>query len=215
MSMNEQLEQTKAGFIAKVPALAQENIFRHIQEQQQSGIVFGLNKGDQAPDFTLANPLGEQITLYDQLVNGPVILIFYRGGWCPFCNVQLRAYQQLLPEIQKIGGQLIAVSPQSPDNSLSQIEKEQLTFHVLSDQNGQVADSYNLLFELPAYLQNTFTDILGRDLAKFNASDRWVLPVPATYLIDRQGIIRYAHTDPDFMNRAEPQEMIDLLKKLD
>ncbi|MCY9658852.1 peroxiredoxin-like family protein [Paenibacillus chondroitinus] len=215
MSMNEQLEQTKSGFIAKVPALAQENIFRHIQEQQQSGIVYGLNEGDQAPDFTLANPLGEQINLYNELANGPVILIFYRGGWCPFCNVQLRAYQQLLPEIQKIGGQLIAVSPQSPDNSLSQMEKEQLTFHVLSDPNGRVADSYNLLFELPAYLQNTFTDILGRDLAKFNASDRWLLPVPATYLIDRQGILRYASVDPDFMNRAEPQEMIDLLKKLD
>ncbi|BFT73826.1 peroxiredoxin-like family protein [Paenibacillus sp. P36] len=215
MSMNEQLEQTKAGFIAKVPALAQENIFRHIQEQQQSGIFFGLNKGDQAPDFTLTNPLGEQINLYKELANGPVILIFYRGGWCPFCNVQLRTYQLLLPEIQKVGGQLVAVSPQSPDNSLSQMVKEQLTFHVLSDPNGHVADSYNLLFELPEYLQNTFTDILGRDLAKFNASDRWVLPVPATYLIDRHSIIRYAQADPDFMNRAEPQEMIDLLKKLD
>ncbi|MGQ7886143.1 peroxiredoxin-like family protein [Paenibacillus sp. WC2504] len=215
MSMNEQLEQTKAGFIAKVPELAQVNIFRHIQEQQQSGIVFGLNEGDRAPNFTLTNPLGEQITLYDQLANGPVILIFYRGVWCPFCNVQLRAYQQLLPEIQKIGGQLMAVSPQSPDNSLSQMEKEQLTFHVLSDPNGQVADSYKLLFELPAYLQNTFTGILGRDLAKFNESDRWLLPVPATYLIDRQLIIRYARVDPDFMNRTEPQEMINQLKRLD
>lgn len=215
MSLNEQLEQTTAGFIAKVPAMAQADILRHIKEQQESGFVFGLTEGDTAPNFTLTNPLGGQITLYNELAKGPVILIFYRGAWCPFCNVQLRAYQQLLPEIQKISGQLIAVSPQSPDNSLSQMEKEQLTFHVLSDPNGRVAERYNILFEMPTYLQNTFTEILGRDLAKFNESDRWVLPVPATYLIDMEGIVRYAHVDPDFMRRMEPQDIIQLLKKLD
>ncbi|SDN51102.1 Peroxiredoxin [Paenibacillus sp. yr247] len=214
MSVKEQLDQTKEGFIANAPAEAQSAIFQHIKEQLQSGIVFGLKEGDKAPNFTLANSLGERVNLYDELAKGPVVLTFYRGSWCPFCNVQLRAYQQLLPEIEKFGGQLIAVTPQSPDNSLSQKEKEELTFQVLSDSNGRVADSYQILFELPDYLQKVFTNSFGLDLTVFNASDRWVLPVPATFIIDKEGIVRRAHVNPDFMKRMESQEIIDQLKKL-
>ncbi|WP_239619249.1 peroxiredoxin-like family protein [Cohnella mopanensis] len=215
MSIKEQLEQAKTGFIARVPEEAQMNIFRHIREQQQSGIVFGLKEGDEAPNFTLSNPLGEQVTLYDELAKGAVVLIFYRGSWCPYCNIQLRGFQLLLSEFRKHGGQLIAVSPQSPDNSISQTEKEELTFQVLSDTNGLVSESYNLLFELPDYLQNTFIYTLKRDLTEFNATDRWVLPVPATYLIDKDRIVRHAYVNPDFMQRVEPQEMIDLLKEIE
>ncbi|WP_051621077.1 peroxiredoxin family protein [Paenibacillus sp. UNC451MF] len=214
MSVKEQLEQAKAGFIAKVPAEAQEKIFLHIKEQQQSGIVFGLREGDKAPNFTLTNPFGEQVTLYDEVAKSPVVLAFYRGSWCPFCNIQLRAYQQCLLEIQKQGGQLIAISPQSPDNSLTQKEKEQLTFQVLSDPDGRVADSYKLLFELPDYLQNTFKNTLRLELTEFNKTERWVLPVPATYIIDKEGIVRHVYVTPDFMVRMEPQEIIDQLKKL-
>ncbi|TBL74592.1 peroxiredoxin-like family protein [Paenibacillus thalictri] len=214
MPVRDQLEQTKAGFIAKVPGEAQADIFRHIKEQQLSGAVFGLHEGDKAPDFTLPNPLGEQVTLYDELAKGPVVFIFYRGGWCPFCNVQLRAYQQCLPEIRKQGAQLLAVSPQSPDNSLSQKEKEKLIFQVLSDTNGLVAESYNLLFELPDYLQHTLKHTLGLDLGVYNRTDRWVLPVPAALIIDQAGFVRFAEADPDFMKRTEPQTIIGELKKL-
>jgi peroxiredoxin len=213
MPVTEHLEQAKVGFIAKVPAEAQANIFLHIKEQQQSGLMFGLNEGNKAPNFSLINPVGEEVTLYDELAKSPVVLTFYRGSWCPFCNIQLRAYQQLLPEIQK-RGQLIAISPQSPDNSLSQKEKEQLTYQVLSDPNGHVADLYNILFELPDYLQNTLKNTLKLDLTEFNRTDRWVLPIPATYIIDKEGIIRCAHINPDFMQRMEPQEIIEQLKKL-
>jgi peroxiredoxin len=214
MTLKEQLEQQKAGFITRVPAEVQEEILRLIKEQQQSDIDFGLKEGAKAPNFTLTNPLDEQITLYDELAQGPVILTFYRGSWCPFCNIQLRAYQQFLPEIEKLGGRLIAVSPQSPDNSLSQKEKEELTFQVLSDPNGVVTESYNLLFELPDYLQHTYKNKLGRDFAEFNNTDRWILPVPATFIIDKEGFVRRTHVDPDFMKRMEPEEIIDQLKKI-
>lgn len=214
MTLKEQLEQQKAGFITRVPAEVQEEILRLIQEQQQSGIDFGLKEGAKVPNFMLTNPLGEQITLYDELAQGPVVLTFYRGSWCPFCNIQLRAYQQFLPEIEKLGGRLIAVSPQSPDNSLSQKEKEELTFQVLSDPNGVVAESYNLLFELPDYLQHTYKNKLGRDFAEFNNTDRWILPVPATFIIDKEGFIRRTRVDPDFMKRMEPEEIVDQLKKI-
>lgn len=212
--LKEQLEQQKAtGFFSKMPAEVQGNILRLIKEQQ-SGIQFGLRAGDKAPNFTLTNPLGDQITLYDELAEGPVILTFYRGSWCPFCNIQLRAYQQFLPEIKSLGGRLIAISPQSPDHSLSQKEKEELAFPVLSDPDCVVAESYNLAFELPEYLQSTYINKLGLNLAEFNQSDRWLLPVPATYIIDTKGIIRRAHVDPDFMKRMEPEEIIEELKSL-
>ncbi|CAH1194886.1 Thiol-disulfide oxidoreductase ResA [Paenibacillus allorhizoplanae] len=214
MSMKEQLEQAKSGFIARVPVEAQSQIFRHIAEQQQSGRVYGLKVGDIAPNFVLTNPLGEQITLYDELIKGPVILTFYRGSWCPYCNIQLRAYQEIMPKIHEYGAQLLAITPQSPDNSLTQKEKEQLTFQVLSDPHGLVAERYHLLFEMPDYLQHTFKHILGRDLTAFNKTDRWILPIPGIYLLDRERVVRFTHANPDFMTRMEPQDLITQLKKL-
>ncbi|HWO52874.1 MAG TPA: peroxiredoxin-like family protein [Paenibacillus cookii] len=213
MAVKELFDQAKEAFVVKAPEEVQAQVFRHIKEQQESGIFFGLKEGDEAPNITLANPLGEQVNLYDELAKGPAVLTFYRGSWCPFCNIQLRAYQQLLPDIKKIGGQLMAVSLQSPDNSLSHKEKEELTFQVLSDLNGRVADSNRILYELPDYLQNTYTKF-GMDLTEFNRTDRWILPLTATFIIDKKGIIRRTHVDPDFMTRMEPREIIDQLKKI-
>jgi len=213
MAFKELLDQAKEGFIAKAPEEVQSQVFRHIKELQESGIVFGLKEGEQAPNFMLANPLGEQVNLYDELSKGPVVLTFYRGSWCPFCNIQLRAYQQLLPDIEKLGGQLIAVTLQSPDNSLSHKEKEELTFQVLSDLNGRVAESYRILYEVPDYLQDAFTNF-GLDLTEFNQTDRWIIPVTATFIIDKERKIRRAYVNPDFMKRMEPQEIIDQLNKL-
>jgi peroxiredoxin len=214
MTLREQLEQQKAGFLAKVPAEVQTAIFRLVNEQQQSGIVFGLKEGDRAPNFSLTNSLGEQLELYRELAATPVVLVFYRGGWCPYCNIQLRAYQQMLPDIRKLGCQLIAVSPQSPDNSLSQQEKENLAYQVLSDPHGRVAASYNLLFELPDYLQQTYQHVLKLDLLAYNQTDRWVLPVPATYVVDKTATVRRAYVNPDFMRRMEPEEIIDQLRNM-
>lgn len=214
MTLKEKLEQQKLTFATKMPAEVQEDILRLVKEQLKSNMEFGLKEGVKAPNFTLTNPLGGQITLYDELAKGPVILTFYRGSWCPFCNIQLRAYQQFLAEIEILGGRLIAISPQSPDHSLSQKEKEELAFPVLSDLDCVVAESYNLAFELPEYLQSTYINKLGLNLAEFNQSDRWILPVPATYIIDTKGIIRRAHVDADFMKRMGPEEIIEELKRI-
>lgn len=214
MTMREELAQAKASFIARVPEEAQNAILGHVEKQLQSGQLFGLQEGERAPDFTLHNPAGDAITLYEELTTGPVVLIVYRGGWCPYCNIQLRAFEQRLSDFRKHGAQLIAVSPQSPDHTLTQSESEQLSFHVLSDSDGQVAASYRLLYELPDVLQHTFKTLLKRDLAAFNATDRWILPVPATYLIDQNGIIRFAAVNPDFMQRTDPQEVINHLQDI-
>lgn len=214
MRLHDQLEKAKAGFLSIAPEEARDSILLHIGELQRSGIAFGLKEGEEAPDFVLSDPLREEVTLYRELAKGPVVLTFYRGGWCPFCSLQLRAYQRILPEIHELGGQLIAVTPQSPDHTGSQVEKGALAFRVLSDPHGHVADRYGLLYELPEYLRLTFVNTLKRDLAAVNDTERWVLPVPGTFIVDSGGIVRRAHADPDFMQRMEPEEILDGLKEL-
>ncbi|MGP0586394.1 peroxiredoxin-like family protein [Paenibacillus timonensis] len=214
MSLNQTLDEIKQQFIAQSPLEVQAAMFRLIREQQESGIPYGLQEGQKAKDFTLKNSLGQPVHLSDELAKGPVVLTFYRGGWCPFCNSQLRSYQKLLPEIHALGARLIAVSPQSPDNTLSHQEKEQLEFQVLSDTNGLVAAFYNILYDVPSYMQEVMTNLFQMDLAEYNATDRWILPIPSTFMIDESGIIRSAYVNPDFMKRWEPEEILDELRKL-
>ncbi|KAB2332327.1 AhpC/TSA family protein [Cytobacillus depressus] len=183
------------------------------KELAESNMAKGLSIGEQAPDFTLKDSTGVSITLYEELKKGPVILTFYRGGWCPYCNLELRAYQRVLKDITAAGGQLIAISPQTPDSSLTTKEKNELEFRVLSDTNGSVAENYNLIFKLPDY-QIEIYQKYGADLTKHNGNDTWELPVPATYIIDRSGKIRSASVDPDFTNREEPTRMVELLREV-
>lgn len=213
MSLTQALATVKQEFIAHTPLEIQAEMFRQIQEQQESGIAYGRQEGQKAKDFTLKNALGETVNLYDELSKGPVVLTFYRGGWCPFCNTQLKSYQELLPDIEALGGQLIAVSPQSPDNTLSQQEKEELSFQVLSDTNGLVVAFYNILYDVPDYIQNIMKQV-GMDLTEYNAMNRWVLPIPSTFMIDESGIIRSAYVNPDFMQRLDPEDILHELRKL-
>ncbi|RED51184.1 peroxiredoxin-like family protein, partial [Cohnella lupini] len=173
----------------------------------------GISIGAKAKDFTASDALGNKVTLYDELSKGPVVLVFYRGSWCPFCNIQLRAYQQILPQIHALGAQLIAISPQAPDNSLSIIEKQNLTYKVLSDSNGLAAAKYNILYEVPGFLQNMLENF-GLNLAEYNSTNRWILPVPATFMIDENAIVRSAYVNPNFMQRMEPADILYELQKL-
>lgn len=172
-----------------------------------------LAVGDNAPDFYLTNAVGKKIRLSEKLKQGAVILTFYRGGWCPYCNLELRAYQQVLPQIRSLGASLIAVSPQTPDASLSTVEKNHLQFDVLSDVGSCVAQAYGIAFTLPDELKALYTQ-LGHPLPDTNGTDDWMLPVPATFVIDRNQRIILAHIDVDYRNRLEPMESITLLQKL-
>ncbi|MBD2871867.1 peroxiredoxin-like family protein [Paenibacillus arenilitoris] len=214
MSLKQTLEEMKQQFVAHSPAEVLAEMFRSIREQQESGVRHGLQEGQKAKDFSLNNPMGIPVHLYDELAKGPVVLTFYRGGWCPFCNAQLRAYQKLLPEIHALGARLIAVSPQSPDNTLSHQEKEELRFQVLSDTNGLVAAYYNILYDVPPYLQEIMTNKFKLDLAEYNATERWILPIPSTFMIDESGMIRSAYVNPDFMKRPDPEDILAELRKL-
>lgn len=185
---------------------------RGVDELIADGIVDrAIKEGDIAPDFRLPNVRGDQVSLYDGLAHGAVVLAFYRGGWCPYCNLQLRAYQAILPELRSLGATLIAVSPEKPDESLSTTEKNELEFDVLSDINGAAGRAYKLTFELSDELQAIYTEI-GNDLAKRNADGQWHLPIPATYVIAPDKRVTLAFLDADYRNRLEPADIVAALR---
>ena len=171
-----------------------------------------LKEGDQAIDFSLTNAKNETIKLSDLLAKGPFVLTFYRGAWCPYCNLQLRQYQQILPQIKEQGGNLIAVSPQTPDSSLDMAEKNSLQFEVLSDPGNAVARKYTTVFKNGDAPLQAMAD-LGYDFDRFYSDDTRELPVPATFVITREGIIAYAFTGGgDYRLRAEPRDLLKALK---
>ena len=173
----------------------------------------GIKVGEKAPDFVLNNALGQAVNLKDKLKQGPVVLVFYRGAWCPFCNMHLHVLQQSLPEFKKHGAQLITITPQTPDKSVEQFKEKGYPFEVLSDLDSSVMKAYKLYFELPAELVEVYKNH-GIDIAAFNGEGRNILPVPGSFVIDSKGIVRAMFADTDYMKRMEPSAIIDALRKL-
>jgi peroxiredoxin len=169
--------------------------------------------GERAPSFVLPNQRGQMVALVELLANGPVVLIFYRGDWCPYCNLQLRTFQASLDEISARGARLVAVSPQKPDHSLSMAEKNQLGFDVLSDGATGVIDRYGLRYDVEDTVREVLLDI-GNDVAAGNGSGRWELPAPATFVIASDGTIAFAEIHGDWTQRTEPDTVIAVLDEL-
>jgi peroxiredoxin len=169
-----------------------------------------LKVGMRAPDFALPEARGAQVSLSELLKSGPVIIAFYRGEWCPYCNLQLRAYQQILPEMHARGASLIAISPQTPDHSLSMAEKNDLAFRVLSDVDNAVARKFGLAFSIDESVRDVHAQV-GANLPAFNGTSSWELPMPGTFIVDQTRMIRLAFVDPDFTRRLEPAAILDAL----
>ncbi|MGG1632144.1 peroxiredoxin-like family protein [Rossellomorea sp. NRS-1567] len=212
-NMLEQYNEYISKFKQNASQEVQDKMGKAINELERSDDGKGLRVGEKAPNFTLPDATGKGVALEDVLKNGPVILTFYRGGWCPYCNMELRAYQQLMEDIKSAGAELIAVSPQTPDASLSTKEKNELDYFVLSDEGNKVADKYKLVYKLPPYLVDIYKE-KGLDLEKANDSDSWTLPVSATYIIKQDGTIAYEYTKADYKDRVEPSEVVEKLKSI-
>jgi len=172
----------------------------------------GLKAGESAPDFTLFNAFGNRVTLSDQLKKGPVVLAFYRGAWCLFCNIELNVLQRSLTYFEKYNASLIAVTPQSPDKSKEQIEEAEYTFEVLSDLDNSVMKSYNLYFEVPSELHELYKNRFGFDITDYNGEDRLGLPVPGTFVIGQDRTILSAYAKTDYKMRMEPEDILEVLK---
>ncbi len=170
--------------------------------------VKGLAMGDKAPDFTLPNALGKDISLSEMLKSGIVIIKFYRGEWCPICNLDLKEVQSKLPEIKSYGASFLAISPQNPDGALTAKEKNSLDFEVLSDANQNVIKAYNLQFD-PGEDYHT-----RRDLTLLNGNGSKTLPVPATFIINTNQIIEAAHVEANYTERMGVSQILTVLKDL-
>jgi len=176
--------------------------------------ALALREGDVAPDFYLPDAHGQMVALKTLLDRGPVVISFYRGGWCPFCNLELRGLQRVLPEIVQMGASLVAISPQLPDNSLSTQEKNQLTFPVLSDVGNIEAKRFGIVFTLPTALVEA-NRAIGRELVEINGETGAAqLPMPATFVLDKSGVIRLAFIEEDWSKRLDPDIVLDTLRGL-
>jgi peroxiredoxin len=173
-----------------------------------------LNLDQNAPRFELPNQHGEQVLLDELLAKGPVVITFYRGSWCPYCNLQLKALQSRLPEIHALGAQLVAISPQAPDGSMSENDIRNMDFVVLSDQNADVAASYGVAWQVPAFLLDHMLEDRGLDLESLNNGNGSILPIPATFVLDSEGKVTWRYVDVDYRTRSEPQDIINALKAL-
>jgi peroxiredoxin len=188
---------------------------REIEALLHSGIVRNsLQVGQQAPDFALANATGGEVSLSGHLKKGPVVLSFYRGEWCPFCNLELRAYQQILPEIEALSAAFIAVSPEKPEFGQLLTDKQKLTFPILSDHENSVARKYGLVYQVNSEVKELALNF-GNDISKRNGSDRWELPIAGTFVIDAKSTVRFAQVDPNFMTgRANPAIVLEVLTNI-
>ena len=211
--LSDQLEAYKQNFLQKADARKIRVFDEGVDDVANSGITAtAKQKEDQFLDFSLPNATGKTIQLSEVLAEGPVVLTWYRGGWCPYCNLQLRALQQSLPEINAQGAQLIALTPELPDNSLNTQEKNELTFEVLTDQDNAVAREYGLVFKLTPEVSVYYKDAFDLEVYNGNTSDE--LPLAATYVIGQDGTIQYAFLSADYRERAEPADLIKALKSL-
>ena len=172
-----------------------------------------LKAGDHAPAFALPDPDGKIVSSRDLLAHGPLVLTFYRGAWCPFCNLDLQALEAARPDIEARGASLIAISQQTAANSRKSQRSNNLGFPIVGDKGGELADEFGLRWHLPPDLQAVHKQ-LGADLTAFNGEGSWTLPMPARYVIAPDGIIAYAEVNADYTRRPEPSDVFPVLDRL-
>ncbi len=173
-----------------------------------------INIEQTAPNFELPDAQGNLVSLANLLKKGPVVVTFYRGSWCPYCNLQLRALQEKLAEINSLGATLIAISPQVPDDSLTESDIKNMEFAVLSDQDANVAEEYGVAWEVPGILMEHMRVDRKLDFEKINNGNTTILPIPATFVLDRNGKVVWRFVDVDYRTRSEPNDIINALKAL-
>lgn len=206
------LDERKNNFNAKATEEKKKVYAAGIQYILDKGILDNAKKvGDKAPNFTLTNATGEKVSLQSYLDKGPVVLTWYRGGWCPYCNLTLARLQEELPNFEAAGANLLALTPEVPDSSISTSEKHDLTFEVLSDLDNNVAREFGVVFKLTPEVAEAYQKF---GLEDYNNTDSNELPLAATYIINTDGEIVYAFVSEDYRNRAEPRDIVAALEAL-
>jgi peroxiredoxin len=219
MTLQAKLDAFKADFETgkppySVPHSVIETMHRATKELVASGAAQrALKAGDQAPLFTLKDPEGNSVSAASLLAQGPLVVSFYRGVWCPYCNMELQALEAARTEFERLGATLVAISPQTSVNSRKSVRQNNLSFPILSDTHNDVAGAFGLKFALPDYLIELYKS-LKNELPAFNGDPSWTLPMPGRFVIAPDRTIVYAEVNPDYTVRPEPEAMLPVLKKL-
>ncbi|MDR5784506.1 peroxiredoxin-like family protein [Caballeronia sp. LZ065] len=218
MSLQDKLDAFRADFKAGKPPFNAPAEIHPVMERATAELIASgqagraIKAGDRAPHFNLKDQDGNDVSSAALLVKGPMVVTFYRGVWCPYCNIELQAINEVLPQIQAYGANVVAISPQTPVNSRKSVRTNELGFPVLSDVNGQTGMDFGLRFALPDYLVDLYKN-LKNDLPAFNNDPSWTLPMPARYVIGQDGIVLYSEVNPDYTRRPDPSDMFSVLEK--
>src|SRR5271156_1722210 len=190
------MKQAAAEYKAKVQGMLGDKfsvLAGDMERVRAAGTVNNaLKVGQSVPEFTLPDAFGNEVSLKTLLAEGPVVVSFYRGEWCPYCNIELRGLQEALPKMKELGATLIAISPEKPDHGMVASEKNKLSFPVLSDFGNKVARQFVIVFQLGVELREFSKNVFKNDIAVRNGEQSYELPVPATFVIDKAGVIRFA-----------------------
>jgi peroxiredoxin len=219
MALQDRLDAFKADFVGGKLAFKPtkerlDAMARATAELIESGQAQRAKKaGDAAPEFSLKDPEGNPVSSRELLAKGPLVVSFYRGVWCPYCNLELQALQAALPEIAARGASLVAISPQTGANSRKSQRDNKLDFPILSDVRSEVANAFGIRFALPDYLAEVYK-AFGNNLPVINEDPAWVLPMPARYVIGTNGVIAYSEVNPDYTQRPDPSELLPVLDRL-
>lgn len=218
MSLQDKLDAFRVDFKAGKPPFNAPPEIHPVMERATAELIASgqagraIKAGDRAPSFKLKDQDGNDVSSAALLVKGPLVVTFYRGVWCPYCNIELQAINEVLPEIRSYGANVVAISPQTPVNSRKAVRTNELGFPVLSDVNGQTGADFGLRFALPDYLVELYKN-LKNDLPAFNNDPSWTLPMPARYVIGQDGIVLYSEVNPDYTRRPDPSDMFPVLEK--
>jgi len=215
MELQKKLDQLKKRIEGNLPVEAVSIMHQATKELENTGIGDEILKvGDKAPQFILKNQNGEEIDSEDFLGKKAIVLTFYRGIWCPYCNTDLVSLNSYFEEITDLDGMLLSVSPQLPKFNQQTVERQKLKYDLLSDTNNDVASGFGLRWEMEEPLKSVYKNQFKIDLKDYNGDDTWSLPVPARFLIDKEGVIRYAEYAVDYTKRPEPDALIKVLKEI-
>lgn len=215
MDFQQQLEKIKQRIEGNMPPAYLKIMHQATEELQQSGIKDGvLRVGDKAPVFTLVNQEGNLVSSKSLLEKGMLVLTFYRGVWCPYCNADLANLKKYVPKLEDVGATLVGVSPELPQYLQKIIAMQRLNFDILHDERNEVASEFGLKFFYSEELKSLYHDKFNINLEVQQGNDEWALPMPARFVIDQEGMIQYAESEPDYRNRPDPDELVSVLRGL-
>ena len=210
-SLNDEIQQLLAGM--NMPEEVRTVLRQGVERLKADGVGQGLAVGEKAPDFRLPNQENRKVSLTEELERGPVVLKFIRGEWCPICNLDVAALQRVHPQLKELGATLLVINPQKPDKGVALENRHNLGFDILSDEKQEVIRKFNLKFAVPMPVQGVYKTI-GLNLPEHTANGSWNLPVPATFVLDRKGVIRARHVDVNYAQRMDPADILEAIRSL-